>query len=356
MKKTILSIVIIGFLFASCGKDTEQKESKQQGILVAVATVQGSQEKGVLHTSGKVEAINQATLSTRTMGTVEKVYVQVGDKVRKGQLLLTINNADLTAQKAQADAGVIEAKASFTIAEKDYDRFRNLFEKKSATQKELDDMKANYTMAKARLEGAEQMRKSIVAQFAYSNIKAPFNGIVTQKFINKGDLTKPGQPLIEVENPTKYEIVTMVSESDVMKIKEGTEVFVHIKSIEEKIRGEVSAVSHSAQSTGGQYLVKVSVQEKAEDLRSGMFTTVAFPVEDTSEIARNLILQSALVKRGALQGVYTISQSGTAVLHWLRLGKTYGNMVEVLSGLQVGETYITSADEKLYNGVQVTVQ
>ena len=92
------------------------------------------------------------------MGYVNKVHVNVGDKVRKGQLLVSINNNDLQAKRAQVNAGITEATAAFNNAQKDYNRFKNLFANNSASQKEMDDMTANFEMAKARLEAANQMK------------------------------------------------------------------------------------------------------------------------------------------------------------------------------------------------------
>lgn len=87
-----------------------------------------------------------------------------------------------------------------------------------------------------------------------------------------------------------------------------------------------------------------------------MFATVQFPTENTTEMKALLIPTSALVNKGELSGVYTVSQSNTAVLRWLRLGRTYGDKVEVLSGLNADESYIKSAEGKLFNGAKVTIQ
>ena len=121
--------------------------------------------------------------------------------------------------------------------------------------------------------------------------------------------------------------------------------------------GTVAEVSTSASNTGGQYLVKVALEDTEADLKSGMYATVRFPVEkqeNTSEAV--MIPAEAIVTRGDLKGVYTVSQQNTAMLRWLRLGRTYGDRVEVLSGLNPDEAYIVSADGKLFNGAKVSVK
>ena len=87
-----------------------------------------------------------------------------------------------------------------------------------------------------------------------------------------------------------------------------------------------------------------------------MFVTVQFPIEKQQKTEIILIPKEALVTKGQLYGVYTVSESNTALLRWLRIGRTYGNQVEVLSGLSSDESYIISADGKLYNGAKVSIQ
>ena len=148
----------------------------------------------------------------------------------------------------------------------------------------------------------------------------------------------------------------MVPESEISQIKNNTKVNVQIKSLKTSVQGEVTEVSTSAKNTGGQYLVKVNLDKSDAKLLSGMFATVQFPVEKTDNNDKVLIPISALVTKGELSGVYTISQTNTALLRWLRLGRTYGDKVEILSGLSADENYIISSEGKLYNGVKVTVQ
>jgi len=290
------------------------------------------------------------------MGYVNKVHVNVGDKVRKGQLLASINNADLQAKRAQVNAGITEATAAFNNAQKDYNRFKNLFAENSASQKEMDDMIANFEMAKARLESAKQMKNEVNAQFTYSNITAPFSGTITSKTIEAGNMANPGMPLISIETPGAFEVMAMVPESEIAEIKNGTKVDVLVKSISQTIKGKVTEVSTSAKNTGGQYLVKIALDKTDANIMSGMFTTVQFPVERKAKAAMVLVPTEAIVTNGQLSGVYTPSQSNTAMLRWLRLGRTFGDQVEVLSGLNANEAYIVSAEGKLYNGAKISIQ
>jgi len=359
MKKyTFLIALISASLFmTSCGGD-KKNEQTDTGIAIPVKVnaVSENNNSPFLTASGTIEAVNNANLSTRMMGYVTKVHVKVGDKVSKGQLLVSINNTDLQAKKAQVNAGITEATAAFNNAQKDYNRFKNLLADNSVSQKEFDDMTAGFEMAKARLEGANQMKNEINAQFAYSNITAPFSGVVTSKNIDEGDMANPGMPLISVETPGNFEVTALVPESEISKITSGTTVNVLVKSINKTLTGKVSEVSTSAANTGGQYVAKVALDKTDVSILSGMFVTVQFPIKTQEKVEMVLIPKNALVTKGQLAGVYTVSESKTALLRWLRLGRTFGEQVEVLSGLSSNEPYIISAEGKLYNGVKVNIQ
>ena len=355
MKKIFIPVLALVIL-ASCDSKKKEEIVKEPAIAVKVSGITENNSSLFVTASGKIEAENSANLSTRMMGYVTKVHVQVGQKVGAGQLLVSINNTDLQAKKAQVDASILQATAGFNNAKKDYDRFVNLFKQQSASQKELDDMTARYEMAKAGLEGARQMRNEVLAQFSYSNIKAPFSGVVTNTFVKEGDMANPGMPLVSVEGASKLQVMAMVSENDIVSIKKGMPVSVLVKSSNEKLSGKVSEVSISATNTGGQYLVKIDLGKTDNTVLSGMFVNVQFPVANkvtTSKSELLLVPESALVKQGQLTGIYTIGTGKVAILRWLRTGKNFGDQVEVLSGLSANEQYIVSADGKLYNGALV---
>jgi len=359
MKKFIIPIFTLSLsLLISCGSD--RKETKTLvAIPVKVSGTVENTNSPFVTASGKIEAENSANVSTRMMGYVTKVHVKVGQKVGAGQLLVSINNSDLQAKKAQVDASILQATAGYNNAKKDYDRFVALFNQQSASQKELDDMTARFEMAKAGLEGAKQMRNEVIAQFNYANITAPFSGTVTNSFVKEGDMANPGMPLVSVEGVSKLQVTAMVSESDISNIKNGMPVNVIIKSQNKQVSGKVSEVSLSAKNTGGQYLVKVTLDKMDTTILSGMFVNVQFPIEKktttTVKSEQVLVPETALVRQGQLTGVYTIANN-TAILRWLRIGKTYGDKVEVLSGLNADEPYIVSSEGKLFNGAKVSVQ
>ncbi len=360
MKTKLYTALFTGALLflTGCGGDAKKGDTDTTAVVpVQVSKAVSDSDSAFLSASGKIEAKNNADLSTRMMGFVNGIHVKVGDKVKKGQLLLNIKNTDLQAKRAQIEASITAATAAFNNAKKDYDRFKILFAENSASPKEMDDVTTHFDMAKAQLEAANQMKNEINAQFSYANITAPFDGVITNKYINLGDLANPGVPLLSMESPGNFQIIAMVPENEISKIQSGSNVAVLIKSLDVTIPGKVVEVSSSSKNTGGQYLVKALLDKTDAHILSGMFATAQFPIAPTTKtVSMVLIPQSALVENGELKGVYTISDQNRALLRWLRLGKIYGDQVEVLSGLNSEEQYIVSADGKLFNGAKVSIQ
>jgi RND family efflux transporter MFP subunit len=354
-----LVLVLAGFvLMASC--KNEKKIKEEHSIKVQVANIGGSTAgQGYLSASGKIEAENSSNISTRMMGTITQIHVKVGQRVGAGQTLVSVNSTDLYAKKAQVEAGIIQARAAFNSAKKDYDRFQSLYKMQSASQKELDDMSTRYEMAKAGLDAANAMKREIESQFSYLNIRAPFSGVVTNTFAKEGDMANPGMPLVSIEGTGNLQVTAMVPENVITAVKQGMPVKVDIKSANKVVNGTVSEVSMSAKNTGGQYLVKIKLPNAADkEILSGMFVQVQFPISaknqnEMQESSSVWIPESALVHQGQLVGVYALGENKTAILRWVRIGKKNSGQVEILSGLSQGETYITSSEESLFNGAKV---
>lgn len=354
--KSISLILLFSGMLTACSESKKSSSNEEAAISVTVENIESPSGSGYFSASGQIEAEQFANISTRIMGYVSKVYVTVGDQVRKGQSLIDVNNADMEAKKAQAQAGILQAEARFNRAEKELKRFQSLYDQKSASQKELDDITTQYDVAKAQLESAKQVQKEVESMLFYTNIKAPFSGRITSKSIKVGDMTKPGQHLMSIEAPEAFVGMAMVSETNIPYVKENDSVEVFVKSNETTIKGLISEISTSSQNSGGQYLVKIKLDiPENTKLYSGMFISVVFPSLE-SKNTQVSIPKTALVQKGDLNGIYTVSASNTAILRWLKLGRSLGDRIEVLSGLTAGEQVILSAEGKIYNGVNVTIK
>jgi RND family efflux transporter MFP subunit len=357
--KANIIIAGISFFLSSCSNAPEtEHQTNIVPIKVNVATP-GINTQNDIHASGQIKATEIANISTRVMGYITKINVKVGDPVKKGQLLATISNDDIMAKKAQTEAMLTLAQAALVNAEKDFHRYTELHRQHSASDKELENITLQYHSAKAQVEAARQMRNEVIAMLEYTNLTAPFNGVVTQKLADAGSIANPGMPLLVLEQSSGFYVSATVTESDIDKIIEGSAVMVLVKSTGKKLNGKLTEISQSSQFTGGQYQIKVAISDPTQSgIYAGMYVTIFIPVKEmlTAEhqTGSPLIPVTSLVNRDQLTGIYTISSDHTALLRWVRLGKTVGDEVEVLSGLSINEKFIISSEGKLFNGAKVT--
>lgn len=353
-----LAVVLISITACSSKEKVETINNTDAPILVSLATPQSNSNNSI-NVTGQVEASTAINVSTKVMGYITSMQVKVGDRVNKGQLLATINSDDIAAKKAQVNANISEAEAALKNAQKDVDRFTALYKQQSATDKELDNVTLQYQSVKAKLEMAKQMRNEVSTLFAYTNLNAPFSGIVTQKFVDAGSVANPGMPILTIEQEGTYQVSIAVPESNIAQVKQGLTANVFISSINKNIKGIVAQINQSSQFSGGQYIVKIAINDAdKKGLYSGMYANVSMALA-TKEVNTNaaiLIPVSSIEKKNQLNGIYTVSNSNTALLRWIKLGKVYGDKVEVISGLDGNESFIINADGKLYNGAPIKVK
>jgi RND family efflux transporter MFP subunit len=347
------------FLLSSCSSDEGSKTIAGSGspVLVTIAKPAGA-ETGVINFSGTVEASQTANISTRVMGYITKLNVKEGDRVAKGQLIATISSDDILAKRAQTEAMIGEAEAALKNAQKDYERFTALYQQQSASEKELENVTLQYNALQSRVEAAKQMRNEVNAMLAYTNLTAPFSGVVTQKLAEAGSLANPGMPIVIIEQSGSYEISANIPETEIGMIKMNAPVRVNIAAADKNFQGKVIQINPSSAFTGGQYIIKVNIPDKEKQgLYAGMYAGLSIDAEKNKKPSNSVLVPvSAIVNKYQLTGLYTIASNNTALLRWVRLGKTFNNEVEVLSGLNSDEEFIVSADGRLFNGAPVKVK
>lgn len=357
-----LFAVAILLIISSCSSN--EKKGTQTGgdtvVLVTTGKPSANSEQDVA-VSGQVEAEQSVNISTRVMGYITRINVETGDHVRKGQLLATISNDDIIAKRAQADAMIAEADAGYKNSQKDYDRYTVLYKQQSASAKELDNILLQYNSAKERLETAKQIRNEVNASLSYTSLTAPFTGIVTQKMMNAGNMANPGMPILTIEENSSYRVSASIPEAEISLIHEGATAVVTISAVNRVINGRITQVSRSSGNTGGLYIIKVNIpMNEKQGLFAGMYANLNIPViqsvRTTATSQHVMVPISAIEYKDQLTGLYTIGSNDNALLRWVRLGKTSGNQVEVLSGLSANEQFIVSAEGRLYNGVAVKIK
>jgi len=365
MKTRLFSMILLVIFtgLTSCG-DKETKHATSQTIQDRTPVKVTTKKVGSMATnsssmiSGTIQSKNKSTVSARMTGYVTQLNVKVGDRVSRGQIILSVKNDELPAKKAQASAAVAEAEAALKNVKINYDRLKALWEKESVTRKEWDDISTQYEMMKAKVKGAKEMYNEVNAVADLTRVKAPISGVVTEKMINMGDLANPGVPLMTIEGNQGYEVLSHVPDYQVAALKKGMELDCYIKAVDKTVKAKVTEISPSAINTGGQFAIKAALQLSPAEQKiifPGMYASVKADLpENTHQTNSITVEKSALYERGQLTGVYTVSHQNTALLRWIRVGKDFGDRVEIVSGLNSGEEYVISDLSKLVDGIPVT--
>ncbi|HXX71728.1 MAG TPA: efflux RND transporter periplasmic adaptor subunit, partial [Candidatus Acidoferrum sp.] len=301
------------------------------------------------------------------MGTIIEIRAREGDRVQSGQILALIDAAQpraaveqATAAEAAAQKEVSAADSDFALAEATRKRYQQLYEKKSVSPQEFDEVQARYQSAEARRDMAragQAQANAVLTQartsLSYTQIRAPFSGLVTEKKADAGTLASPGMPLFSIEDTRSYRLEATVDESDIGVARLGQPVSTFLDALgSTDLRGKVEQIVPAADPASRSFLVKIELPVDAR-LHSGLFGRARF---SRGELVALLIPQSAIVQRGQLQGVYIIGANQIALLRYVTLGKSAGQQVEVLSGLQEGERLVAAPGDGELGGKRIATQ
>ncbi len=355
MQKLLFSLIILSFLTAGCTSEKETAPEVPQVSGVEVKTINKSFVDDFYETSATVKSKTASIVSGMIMGKVMSLRVKEGDRVSAGQLLLTIDSRD-TAQKALgAQAGVNgalkgaeEANQNRQLTNKTYQRYEKLYKENVLTKQEFDQISTQKQIAELEyqkaMHGVNQARAGLgevgVYQ-SYSRVTAPISGIVVEKNIDLGSMAAPGQPLLTIETPSNLELVANINESMIDKVKIGTPVY--LESEGKEIQSKITSVIPKIDSMARTFKVKIALT----GLNSGGYVKVKIPVTKKEAIT---VPQNSIVQKGQLTGVYTVDEKNIISYRLIRTGKTLGNDVEVLSGLNSGDKVITSGVDKAVDG------
>lgn len=354
LKKVSFFLLAAGMLFQACSNGKKEKTTSAQ-IAVTVQEVKAIEVPKAFNYSGTVASVKQSTLSTRLMGQIEKILVHEGEKVEKGQLLLALRSNDILAKQKQVEANIVEVTAAYRNAETDLNRISALYASKSATKKELDDINTHYEMMQAKLEAVKKAKAEVTEMLTYSDIRAPYAGVITSRFVDAGDMANPGMPLLAIEAPGLFEVNAHIPESEIHLIERNDTVMVTLNGVEGDIAGVVSRINPSSRFSGSQFdtrIVLLPEVHQIEDIRSGLFAHVNLYKGKEEKV---LVPESLVIDRGQLTGLWTVSQSDQALLRWVRLGKQYADRIEVLSGIQKGDRLILQSQGRLHDGASLQI-
>jgi multidrug resistance efflux pump len=320
-----------------------------------------------------VQARTTATITARILAPVREVRVVPGDRVRAGQTLIVLEGTDLAAgaraarsaalateQGATAAAAELRAaQAGLALARASHDRIAGLHARRSATAQELDEAIAALQSAEARVAAASargsQAASAVESAHAasdqasttesFTTIAAPFDGMVTGKMVEPGNMASPGLPLVRVEDTGGFRLEVRVDESRIGQIRNGDSVPVVLGSETTAVQGTVVEISRAVDADARAFLVKIALPDVA-GLRSGEFGKARF---DGASRRALTIPPAAIVRRGQLTSVFVV-ENGVARVRLVNLTES-----EVLAGLTESEMVILSPPPGVTDGRRVSV-
>lgn len=350
-KSSKLIVVLTTLLLAACGNKIEpgQTEADRQSITglhfekVAAQNVPG-QEFFI----GTIESSDRGVLAARIDGRVGRLAVKVGDSVKAGQLLLTIDQNTVNDRLAEAQGSKEAAAARLVLAEKTYQRYEQLAKAEAITPQEMDRMTAEREQARQNLQtaaaGAAQARTSV----GYNQVSAPYAGKIAEQLVETGSTVMPGTPLLVIERSGIPQARLAIPETLMGQIALGEKLQLEIPALKQTLSGQVTEIQPSSDPATRSFAIKLKLPAEAA-VTPGLFVRAQRSTATSSAL---LIPRTALVQRGQLTGVYVV-EANILRFRLIKVGPQLGDKVEVLSGLSAGETIVTSDVQKAQSGARV---
>ncbi len=327
-------------LLAACGGKPVGTEagaaSSPPAVAGTVVHAQSSRREQVW--DGVVEAVNQVTITAQTNARVTELPHEVNDVVAKGAVLVRFSDVEQKSARNAAQAQIAAAQASYTDAQASYQRIASVYAKGYVSTAQMDQQRAARDSAKAALEAARAQLGAVGQQLDYTVLRAPFAGVITQRFVHVGQAVQAGppspQPLIQLQALDDLRVNVQVPQSAVDMIRQFHAAEVMLDGGQgRRIRASTVEVFPYADPATHSFNVRLQLPAGDTGLYPGMTVKVAFA---TGEAKRMLVPAAALVQRGELVAVYVIGEH-EVTLRQVRLGNSDGGQVEILAGLDDGE-------------------
>jgi membrane fusion protein, multidrug efflux system len=392
--KRVVFVILATLMLISCSRKSEPEQSAAIVSGLKTETLQTSLVDDYYEAVGTVQSKNRSVVAAKVLGNIVALHVREGDTVRAGQVLIEIDNRDagIQLQKTQAamrevqdsleeverniraaESGRAAAQANETLAKTTFNRYETLFQRRSVSPQEFDEVRARYEVAKAESARADRLLQAAAARqnqvrartdqakadianarlyVGYSRIAAPIDGVVVSKQADVGYMATPGMPLLTIENSSRYQLYASVEESRLGTIHRNDQVHVVLEALgNTDLMGTVEEIVPVADPATRSYTVKIGLPNIGEtQLRSGLYGKARFITGQRKILS---IPQSAITQQGQLIGVFVVDQSGVARLRFIKTGRGVGDRFEVLSGVNEGEEIVSGIVSALRDGIRV---
>jgi RND family efflux transporter MFP subunit len=295
-------------------------------------TVSSLMAPQVAEAVGTVQPQLKTTVSARVTANVVELPVAAGQHVRKGQLLVRLDDRDLQAKLQQAREALRRAEATRDLAQADYERDKGLYEKAVIPKSEFDITNMRLKTSTADVAGLQQAHHDAEVTLGYTVIRSPYDGVVIDKLSDVGDLAAPGKPLLTMYESGRLWLEAAVPEEQAGEIHIGKSYQVRLDSLDKVMSGRLVEIVPSADSSSRTITARVTIPQ-TEGVFPGLFGRVLIPVGERQQVA---IPDAAILRVGQLAMV-DVEEAGTLRRRSVQVGRQLGDQIEILSGLVPGE-------------------
>jgi RND family efflux transporter MFP subunit len=351
MKYTITLLVSVTmFLVGGCSNKGTVLIGNNVTLKASVAPVVVRDRPRAIEVRGMIHAENDAVLSSRAMGPVVREHVKIGDKVKKGQVLIEIEERMSGGGFAQAQGALAQTEAVFALAERNFHRYEHLLDKKACSELEFETARMQYEQSKGAVMQARGAADAAGSVADEASVRAPFDAVVVEKFVNLGDLVAPGRPIIHLQSAGGREVWFSVRSDECKYLKIG-DTLPLVEDTQPELTAMIASISEIAPSADPithMFSVKAIVEDDV--LPAGITVRLSLAGEPREVIS---IPASAIYNSGSLTLVASIDKDGIARVKAVTLGQSFGNEIEVLSGLLAGEWVITGRNGVIAEGTRI---
>jgi RND family efflux transporter MFP subunit len=315
-----------------------------------------------VHTAGATETLNlpgtlqgyvQAPVAARAGGYLRRWTKDIGSRVAKGELLAEIETPELDQQLSQAIAARNQQAASLELAKSTVERWEALRRRDAVSQQELEEKRSAFAQAKANLAGADANVERLRQLESFKRVVAPFAGVVTKRNVDIGDLIDGNRPLFLLSQTDPLRVYVNVPQAYAQLVRPGMPAIVTQAELRGKqFRGEVARTAGSIDASNRTMQVEIALPNRDGALLPGAFVNVELSAAPSGMLT---VPSNALLFRGRGVLVARVDPEGVVSLQPVRLGRNYGERIEVIEGLKGNESIVLNPSDSIAQGDKVQV-
>ena len=362
------TIILLSLLIINCGGKNKSETEKTPAIAVATEEVMNQDIQGVLEFFGNISGDQSVKVFSTVPNRVTNIYVDIGDRVSKGQLLATINADKISDAVTQAEAGLEATTSQYNTTEAEFQRVQKLYDENVVSQSHYDAVKTQRDASKSAAKQMEAALSAARSQYQDTRIASPIAGVISMKNYELGDMAAPQIPFFEVVDMDPVKVSINVIEKYLGLIKPGLTANIEVNSYpNEKFVGKVTLVNPTLDAMTRTANVEIKIDNKDLRLKPGMFANVEVITEERPNVP--VIPNYAIIEKTALdysggkittgkvtieKFVYTVHDSIT-VKRQVETGIANNNLVEITSGLKAGDIIVTQGQHVLLDSSLVKI-